>query len=142
PAPSERRLLHHARLRSHPRRTDVSHQEDEPSQLLHAALARRSPRCRTPRLCSTLVTSPARARSRAVAASRPSRGPAHARALRRYSVARVASLVATAVVTFGAIGGASTLSKMQSNIASSNALELVTDRPEQSTPNPSDPNAG
>ena len=77
-----------------------------------------------------------------MAASRPSRGPAHARALRRYSVARVASLVATAVVTFGAIGGASTLSKMQSNIASSNALELVTDRPEQSTPNPSDPNAG
>ncbi|WP_307868651.1 LCP family protein [Cellulosimicrobium cellulans] len=54
----------------------------------------------------------------------------------------MASLVATAVVTFGAIGGASTLSKMQSNIASSNALELVTDRPEQSTPNPSDPNAG
>ncbi|MFE6236700.1 LCP family protein [Cellulosimicrobium sp. NPDC057862] len=88
------------------------------------------------------MTSRTRAENRAAAADRPSRGPAHARAIRTHGVARAVGLVTTAVLAFGAVGGASALSNIQGNIAPSNALELVTDRPEPSTPDPSDPNAG
>ncbi|MFB7889096.1 LCP family protein [Cellulosimicrobium cellulans] len=86
------------------------------------------------------VTSRSRAQARAAAADRQSRGPSHARALRTHGAARTVGLVATAVLAFGAVGGASALSNIQGNITSSNIDGLLTDRPEQ--PDPTDPNAG
>lgn len=86
------------------------------------------------------VTSRSRAQTRAAAAPPPSRGPAHARRLRTHRVARSVGLVATAVLAFGAVGGASALSNIQGNISSANIDGLLTDRPEQ--PDPTDPNAG
>ncbi|MCM3534326.1 LCP family protein [Cellulosimicrobium funkei] len=88
------------------------------------------------------MTSRTRAQDRAAAASAPPRGPAHARTLRTHRVARTVGMVATAVLAFGAVGGATALTSIQGNITSSNALELVEDRPEQTVPDPSDPNAG
>ncbi|ARK04802.1 hypothetical protein B8281_08740 [Cellulosimicrobium sp. TH-20] len=88
------------------------------------------------------VTPRSRAQNRSAAASRPSRGPAHARRQRTHRVARSVGLVATAVLAFGAVGGASALSNIQGNITSSSALDLLDDRPAQTTPDPSDPNAG
>ncbi|MDF2805058.1 MAG: hypothetical protein K0S43_4 [Cellulosimicrobium sp.] len=88
------------------------------------------------------MTSRSRAQTRDAAAPEPSRGPAHARAIRTHGIARSVGLVATAALAFGAVGGASALSSIGGNISASNGLELVTDRPEQPTPDPSDPNAG
>ncbi|MET3975678.1 LCP family protein [Cellulosimicrobium sp. 4261] len=86
------------------------------------------------------MTNRSRAQNRSAAAARPSRGPAHARRLRNHRVARSVGLVATAVLAFGAVGGASALSNIQGNISSSNIDGLLTDRPER--PDPTDPNAG
>ena len=88
------------------------------------------------------MTSRSRARSRPATASRPPRGPAHARALRGHGVARAVGLAATAAVAFGAVGGAAALTSIQGNISSSSALDLLEDRPEQTAPDPDDPNAG
>ena len=62
--------------------------------------------------------------------------------MRSHGTARAVGLVATAVLAFGAVGGAAAVSRIQGNIAPSDGLELLTDRPEQPTPDPSDPNAG
>ncbi|MBD5786407.1 LCP family protein [Cellulosimicrobium terreum] len=51
-------------------------------------------------------------------------------------------MVATALVAFGAAGGAAALTSIQGNITRSDGLALLSDRPEQSTPDPDDPNAG
>lgn len=88
------------------------------------------------------MTSRSRVQDRSAAASEPSRGPAHARALRTHGIARSVGLVATAVLAFGAVGGSSALTSLQGNIAASGGLSLLDDRPEQTAPDPSDPNAG
>jgi len=85
---------------------------------------------------------PSRAQDRSAAADQPPRGPAHARTLRTHGIARSVGLVTTAVLAFGAIGGASALSNLQGNIAASSGLSLLDDRPEQTAPDPSDPSAG
>ena len=88
------------------------------------------------------MTSRTLAQDRAEAAASSARGPAHARTQRSHRVARTVGLVATAALAFGAVGGASALSNIQGNITSSGALDLLDDRPAQTTPDPSDPNAG
>ncbi|MCB7137166.1 LCP family protein [Cellulosimicrobium marinum] len=85
------------------------------------------------------MTSRTRART---AATPPSRGPAHARSLRTRSVARAVGLVATGALAFGVVGGASALNAIQGNLGRADVESLLTDRPEQSTPDPDDPNAG
>jgi len=88
------------------------------------------------------VTSRSRAQARAAAADRQTRGPSHARALRTHGTARTVGLVATAVLAFGAVGGAAAVSNIVGNISGSSALDLLEDRPAPSTPDPDDPNAG
>jgi LCP family protein required for cell wall assembly len=88
------------------------------------------------------VTSRSRAQARAAAADRQSRGPSHARALRTHGAVRTVGLVATAVLAFGAVGGAAAVSNIVGNISGSSALDLVEDRPAPTTPDPDDPNAG
>lgn len=88
------------------------------------------------------MTSRSRAQTRAAAATEPSRGPAHARSHRTHRLGRSVGLVATAALAFGAVGGASALTDIQGNIASADVDDLLGERPEQSTPDPSDPNAG
>ena len=88
------------------------------------------------------VTSRSRAQARAAAADRQSRGPSHARALRTHGAVRTVGLVATAVLAFGAVGGAAAVSSIVGNISGSSALDLVEDRPAPSTPDPDDPHAG
>jgi LCP family protein required for cell wall assembly len=88
------------------------------------------------------VTSRSRAQARAAAADRQSRGPSHARALRTHGAAWSVGLVATAVLAFGAVGGAAAVSNIVGNISGSSALDLVEDRPAPATPDPDDPNAG
>ena len=88
------------------------------------------------------MTPRSRAQARGAAAAKPSRGPAHARALRTHGVARAVGLVATAALAFGVVGGASALSAIQGNLGSADVDDLLGDRPEQAAPDPDDPNAG
>jgi LCP family protein required for cell wall assembly len=87
------------------------------------------------------VTSRSSAQTRN-AAAKPPRGPAHARSQRTRRAGRAVGLLATAALAFGVVGGASALSDIQGNIASASVDDLLGDRPEQATPDPSDPNAG
>ncbi|MFC8922685.1 LCP family protein [Cellulosimicrobium sp. NPDC057127] len=57
-------------------------------------------------------------------------------------MSRSVGLVATAVLAFGTVGGASALTDIQGNIASANVDGLLGHRPAQPTPDPDDPNAG
>ncbi|WP_407316871.1 LCP family protein [Isoptericola halotolerans] len=71
----------------------------------------------------------------------PTRGPAHARSLRRHSVVRAVGMVATAVVAFAGVGAATAAVTLTGNIRTVDAdAALGTDRPEVVAPE--DPSAG
>ena len=74
-------------------------------------------------------------------APEPGKGPAHARALRSHSLARLLGMGLTAVLAFVAVGGATAAVTLTGNITSVDAdVALGDDRPEK--PKPDDPNAG
>ncbi|MBD8080205.1 LCP family protein [Cellulosimicrobium arenosum] len=62
--------------------------------------------------------------------------------MRTHRAARAVALVATAALAFGVVGGAAALTSIQGNITQSGGLDLVADRPDRTTPDPDDPNAG
>ena len=71
----------------------------------------------------------------------PVKGPAHARALRSQSLARLLGLGLTAVLAFVTVGGATAAVTLTGNIRSVDVdAALGADRPEK--PKPDDPNAG
>ncbi|MFV2145769.1 LCP family protein [Isoptericola sp. G70] len=71
----------------------------------------------------------------------PSRGPAHARTLRRHSLVRAVGMVATAAVAFAGVGAATAAVKLTGNIQTVDAdAALGSDRPEVVVPE--DPSAG
>lgn len=70
------------------------------------------------------------------------RVPRHAAGFRRHAVLRAIALGVTSVLAFGVAGAATAYNRLQNNITSADVEHLLGERPDEPTPDPTDPNKG